>query len=637
MLKYDRHVAEFDYVVVGSGAGGGTVAARLAENGFTVLLLEAGGDPLQMRGTGPAAEPPGQNRLPDDYLVPVFHANAVENEAMRWDFFVRHYRDDALQQRDDKYRATYNGQPVDGVLYPRAGCLGGCTSHNALITVYPHNQNWDEIAALTGDASWSADNMRTYWQRLENCHHRPGWRFLEKLTRWNPTRHGFGGWLHTEAAIPKAALDDGSLKTFIIDTVAACTRELGNSLVERIRWFLLGHGDPNDWRLVRENAVGLRYPPLATHRHVRNGTRERVLAVAKQHPSQLTIELNALATRVLFDDANRAIGVEYRKGARLYRAHAQPSGEEGQLKKVFVKREVILAGGAFNTPQLLMLSGIGPRDELETHGIDVRVELPGVGANLQDRYEVGIVNRMNFKSWWILDDARFAAGDKPYKQWKKRRKGVYTTNGAVAAVIRRSLPERPVPDLFVFALLGKFYGYFPGYSALFPKYRNYLTWCILKAHTRNSAGRVRLRSTDPRDTPLIDFSYFAEGNDRAEEDLRSVVAGIRFVRELTRPLRERGLIEEEERPGEALQSDEALSDYVRYNAWGHHASCTCPIGDRANGGVVNGDFEVHGTRNLRIVDASVFPKIPGFFIVSSVYTIAEKAADVIARAARSEP
>lgn len=615
----------YEYIVVGSGAGGGTVAARLAENGKKVLLLESGGDPKKLKGGNAIST---ENRLPEDYDVPVFHALSTENHAIRWDYFVRHYGDDKLQKQDPKYTAEYEGETVDGVLYPRAGCLGGCTAHNAMITVYPHNDDWDYVAKLTGDSSWNAKNMRRYFQKLENCQHRPVRRFFAKLFGWNPTRHGFNGWLQTEAAIPVSAIGDRDLVESITLSAKTAFEKLKMPL-QRKQWQLKGWGDPNDWRLVQDNSWGLRYPPLATRNHQRMGTRERLLEVQEKHPGCLTIELDALVTRVLFDDNNRATGVEYLKGERLYKAHSKPRNSNGEKRVANASREVILSGGAFNTPQLLMLSGIGPREELEKHGIEVRIDLPGVGQNLQDRYEVGVVNRMA-ENWEALDGARYAKGDPHYEQWEKDRKGVYTTNGAVLAVIKRSLAERPLPDLFCFALLALFRGYFPTYSELIAKKLNYLTWAVLKAHTKNSAGYVNLRSADPTDTPFINFRYFDEGNDSSGEDLKSVVEGVKFVRELAKPLKEEGLIVEEELPGDAVQTDEEIGKFIKDNAWGHHASCTCPIGkpeDKMS--VLGSDFKVKGTPNLRVVDASAFPKIPGFFIVSSVYMIGEKSADVI--------
>ncbi len=134
----------YEYIVVGSGAGGGVVAARLAQAGHTVLLLEAGGDYKDLQGGGPVSR--DQNRLPEDYEVPTFHPMATENFALEWDYFVRHYRDTAQQKRDEKFV-----EERDGVLYPRAGTLGGCTAHNAMIMVYPHNADWDRIADITGD------------------------------------------------------------------------------------------------------------------------------------------------------------------------------------------------------------------------------------------------------------------------------------------------------------------------------------------------------------------------------------------------------------------------------------------------------------------------------------------------------
>jgi choline dehydrogenase-like flavoprotein len=617
--------ADYEYIVVGSGAGGGTVAARLAENGCKVLLLEAGGDPLLLQGSDEV----GSDRLPDDYHVPVFHALSTENTAMRWDFFVRHFASDAVQKKDRKYVETYSGKRVDGILYPRAGTLGGCTAHNAMITVYPHNADWDDLAALTGDRSWSADHMRTYFEKMENCDHRPLSRWLAKIGI-NPSRHGFGGWLTTQLAAPAVALQDPALVATVVKSTLKALEEC-DSKNENIGWTVEGLGDPNDWRLVKDNAVGLRYPPLATKNRSRTGTREFLLDIRARFPDLLTIELDALATRVLFDDQQRAIGVEYLKGARLYRAFSPPSHAPGERRQAYVSREVILSGGAFNTPQLLMLSGIGPRAELSRHGIAVRVDLAGVGTNLQDRYEVGVVNRMK-SEWKALKGAKWAKGDPQYQMWKDRQDGVYTTNGAILAVIKRSEKTRPLPDLFCFALLAKFPGYSPGYTKYFmpPDGLRYLTWCVLKAHTNNTAGTVRLRSADPLDMPDVNFHYFDEGNDTTGADLDAVVDGVKFVRTMTSRIGH--LIEEEEQPGRHVQSDADLKEFVRTQSWGHHASCTCPIGPREQNGVLTSDFQVHGTRGLRVVDASVFPRIPGFFIVSSVYMVGEKAADVILEA-----
>ena len=320
-MTLDDREPECEYIVVGSGAGGGTLAARLAEKGRKVILLEAGEDPKAVMGGDPLA--PQGNRLPEDYEVPVFHAFASENDAMKWDFFVRHYADEKLQALDPKYQPKRQG-----VLYPRAGTLGGCTAHNAMIFVYPHDADWNYIAKLTGDDSWSAPRMRNYFELLENCHHRPLHRFLS----WfgvNPARHGFSGWLHVEKAIPMLSLKNFDLFRMIAEAAKEAIADIG-SVAERVRWLIESQLDPNDWRTVKDNSVGMRYLPLTTHRHTRVGARERVLDVRTRYPDRLQVELHALATRVLFDEGQRAIGVEYLSGERLYRADPCASAEPGE-------------------------------------------------------------------------------------------------------------------------------------------------------------------------------------------------------------------------------------------------------------------------------------------------------------------
>ena len=615
---------EWDYVIVGSGAGGGTLAARLAEAGMRVFLLEAGGDPCAARAW----------RLPDDYDVPGFHPFANENPALSWDFEVRHYTDEDRQARDPKYDAARGG-----VFYPRAAALGGCTAHNAMIFMRPHDSDWDRIALLTGDRSWRASRMRRHFRRVEACHYRRAWCALAGLGI-DPTGHGWHGWLCTEKSIPIEALGDEAMLRLVAESARAFVGGLPNPLLSVLRW-LRRPGDPNARTWGQGSFEGLCYTPLSTQGHQRVGARERVKQAAAGREDFLHIELDALATRVIFDNQGAACGVEYLKGARLYRAHSPCSDIPGERREVRARREVVLCGGAFNTPQLLMLSGIGPAAHLRDHGISVRADLPGVGSNLQDRYEVAVTHRMQ-QPWEVLNGARFEHGDPLWRRWSESRMhvplwrrwarpnaGMYGSSGAAMALIHRSTTAAHEPDLFCMALPTRFEGYSHGFSQVIHDHHDYLTWAVLKAHTRNRAGTVRLRSADPRDTPLVNFRYFEEGSDAAGSDLRAVVEAIRLVRRLTAPLIAGSVIAEECRPGPGVESDAALADYVRDTAWGHHASCTCSIGAIGDGGVLDSAFAVHGVRRLRVVDASSFPRIPGFFIVAAVYTMAEKAADVM--------
>ena len=136
----------FDFIVVGSGAGGGVLASRLARNdkGLRVLLIDAGSDP----------------RTYNHYQVPAFHALATEDPGLRWDYFVEHFSDPDLAAKDEKYA------PGKGIFYPRASAVGGCTAHHAMITVYPDPSDWDDIATMTADDSWRSERM---WEYFERC------------------------------------------------------------------------------------------------------------------------------------------------------------------------------------------------------------------------------------------------------------------------------------------------------------------------------------------------------------------------------------------------------------------------------------------------------------------------------------
>ena len=342
----------------------------------------------------------------------------------------------------------------------------------------------------------------------------------------------------------------------------------------------------------------------------------------------------------------RASGVVFRYGRHLYRASPRYRPDTLWLRyHVGVAREVVLAGGAFNSPQLLMLSGIGPADQLRRHGLPVHIDLSTVGTTLQDRYELSVVSRFPHR-FDITRGLTFGApGDPGVAAWRADPlSSVYRSNGIVVGA-KLPAPDGDHPDVFVFGSPSRFEGYAPGFAAKALTDPRYFTWAVLKGWSHNRVGTVRLRSADPADPPEVNFRYFddgAGGSAGADADLDGVLRGLAFARAVDR--RAAGLAwfdqarATEVFPGPGLADfGDPLREFVRREAWGHHASCSNPMGRPGDGrSVVDGHLLVHGTTNLRVVDASVFARIPGLFPVLAIHALAEKAAADIVAHARGE-
>ncbi|ATY58475.1 Glucose-methanol-choline oxidoreductase [Cordyceps militaris] len=615
----------YEYVVVGSGAGGGPLAARLAIAGHKTLLIEAGDDQ-------------GQNT---NYSVPAYSALASEDAALSWNFFVHHYADEARQARD--YKTSYEtpdgglytglhppaGSKMKGTLYPRTQTLGGCTAHNALVAIYPHRSDFDHIASLTGDASWSADNMRRYFIRMED----------KNYGLPLDARHGYSGWLSTEYTKITLALQDPQLLSLYIGGALASGKllpslgDLGSLLL----------GDANADTKARDKTNSYYFVPLSSKNGARVGSRDFVVAVRdaknqngkKKYP--LDVRLNCHVTKVILDESGgkpRATGVEFLDGQYLYKASPRyGTAGKGKPGKVLASREVIVAGGTYNSPQILKLSGIGPRAELEALQIPVVVDLPGVGGNLQDHYEINVQGKAP-KDFAVLKGCTFGLRgqhDACLDRWEKPLlgdRGTLATNGLPVAMFHKSsAADDGEYDNFIFGGPVNFRGYFPGYSVNITEDHDWFTWAILKAHPRNRAGTVRLRSADPLDTPEITYNYFDTGDADAAKDLQALYEAVGVARQAIKnqlvPIRE-------VLPGKDVTSQADIEQYAKDTAWGHHASCTCPIGaDGDKMAVLDSSFRVRGVDGLRVVDASVYPRIPGTFTAVSTYMVGEKAADVI--------
>lgn len=319
----------------------------------------------------------------------------------------------------------------------------------------------------------------------------------------------------------------------------------------------------------------------------------------------LTLKLETLVTKVLFSNTSgtpTAIGVEAMQGRSLYRADPRyKNGTTGPVVQYMANKEVIVSGGTFNSPQILKLSGIGPADELQKFNITVIKDLPGVGENLADNYEGSLL----------------ALGQSPI-------------GGTTLTAMFRT-ENAPTPDRNIFTWCGafSFEGFWPGFPTDYGP--NEMECAMVQLGPKSHAGYVHLTSGDPQDVPEINLRFF-ENN--GTQDLEELVQGANLLRKSWQAAGSDVLPFNELHPcpgtGDGNCTDAAEQEVIKLQAYSHHCASTCRIGaDNDTMAVLDSKFRVRGVNNLRVVDASIFPVVPGSFPVLPTMLISAKAADVI--------
>ncbi|KAJ4338525.1 hypothetical protein N0V87_003854 [Didymella glomerata] len=430
----------------------------------------------------------------------------------------------------------------------------------------PDNE-WDYIANLTGDESWGHENMRRYLTELENCTYVPQ----------GTPGHGFDGYIESSVMDPliTSGITSENVRRFVSSIIRE-TEGLEATEVQQLADLLV-----RDMNSVNPD------------RYSSNKSTSLPLAI-----SPTTGSRSSIAKHI----------------------NKQPEG----LRTVRAKKKVIVAGGTFNTPQILKLSGIGPRDELEEFDIPVIVDLPAVGNFMQDNYEAPVHVRAEVP-WQdavnVSCTRTFNVSDPCFVQWETNGTGPYSLSlGTFFLLWRSSVSWDKDADLFYLSAAGwGDSGFYPGFSRrqLVPE-----MWgtSIVKMQTANPSGTIRLRSKDPRQAPEINFNFFAEN---AETDLQALTEGVQL---LMRGYDDTGLPYTVVAPNPNVDMHQALMD----EAFSHHASSSCrmgPVGDR--GSCVDSKFRVHGVYGLRVVDASVFPRVPGAMPNGPTFTMSRKAYEVI--------
>ena len=477
----------------------------------------------------------------------------------------------------DKYNWAYEteAQPhMDGrrMYWPRGRVLGGSSSLNAMVYVRGHALDYDRWAG-TGLAEWSYAHVLPYFKRAETC------------ARGGDAYRGDGGPLHVSR---------GAMRNPLFAAFIAAGQQAGYPYTEDMNGF---------------QQEGFGAMDMTIHRGRRWSAATAYLRPALSRPN-LKIVVEALTTRILLE-GTRATGVEFR--------------QRGRLRQVRARREVILSGGAINSPQLLLLSGIGPADEIRRLGIPVALDLPGVGRNLQDHLELYVQYACTKPITLHLVEnplTRVRIG----LEWFLFKSGLATSAHLEAGAFIRRNDAVPHPDLQ--------FHFLP--SLVNDHGRKPIGRHAFQAHVGpmrpTSTGYVRLRSADPATHPEIQPCYLATEQDRLE--MRDAVKLTRdiFAQAAFDPYR--GV---EIQPGAAVRSDAEIDAFVRAKAdSAYHPSCTCKMGDDAMA-VVDGSLRVRGIRDLRVVDASIMPSVVSGNLNAPTIMIAEKAADMILGRPAPEP
>ena len=457
---------------------------------------------------------------------------------------------------------------------PRGKVLGGSSSVNAMCYVRGPREDYDRWAA-EGNAGWGFDDLLPYFMKAEHNE------------RGADAHHGTGG--------PLNVMDLAQPNLFGPIFVEAATQA--------------GYPKNADFNGPVQEGVG--------HYQVTQKNGERCSVVkAYLTPNMgrpnLTVMTEAHTRRILLE-GRRAVGVEVQIG--------------GALRQLRAAREVLLCAGALQSPQLLMLSGIGPGAQLQQHGIVIAHELRGVGANLHDHIDVvQVIDTPGLSELFGLSLPGAVNALRGIVEWRRARTGLLTTNFAEAGGFIKSAPEEPLPDLQIHFVIGKLLDH-GRKTVLGHGYSCHM--CLLRPKSR---GSLTLASADPRAAPLIDPNFLAE-----REDLERLVLGFKAMRSILRQPALAGYRGRELAASAGAQTDAEIEAFIRGHADTiYHPVGTCRMGS-GEMDVVDAQLHVRGLHGLRVVDASIMPSIVGGNTNAPVVAIAEKAADMIRVTAARSP